>query len=278
LRSSKLPSDGLKKRENDLKKIVSSRTNDSNTSEKSARLPLQINSALDLKNLSGHISELIPNSAKNNSYSGRSPSNRNGCENSFNRDFKLSDISPKVNSKPKESATDYKNFTSAVEISTMNGIIVDPRMLFSGNPYNIISEKNGIKSQSKNLALRKIPVFDLLSLYGPKNMSDSFETKEYDSNRNRLDHPNQAQEDDDVKFDDLNAFLQDQSLTPDDADEFKSDKKMDKEFMLNYKHYNKKSINKNIDDLTFSGEGNSFNGNAFKSKIQIFFSNSIKFF
>jgi len=280
LRSSKMPNEGLKKRENDLKKIVSSRTNDSNTSEKSARLPLQMNSALDLKNLSGHISELIPDSAKNNSKSGRSPLNRNDLENSLNKDFKLSDISPKVNSKRKESGIDQKNFSSSVELSKMNGIILDPRMLFSGNPYNIISEKNGIKSQSKDLELRKIPVFDLLSLYGPKNMSDSFEAKEYDSNnRNGLDNPNQAQQEfgqeDDVKFDDLNAFLQDQSITPDEADEFKNvgDKKMDKEFMINYKHYNKKSINKNIDDYNATyNEGNSQNGNTFKKHLSIIFS------
>jgi len=41
---------------------------------------------------------------------------------------------------------------------------------------------------------------------------------------------------------------------------------MDKELMINYKHYNKKSINKNIDDYNATyNEGNSQNGNTFKS-------------
>jgi len=273
-----LPSDGLKKRENDLRKIVSSRNNESNSSEKSARLPLQMNSALDLKNLSGHVSEIIPDSAKNTNKSGRSPMSRQDFENSWNRDLRFSDVSPKGNNKRKENGLEHKNFSSAAEIGKMNGIIVDPRMLYAGNPYNVVSEGNGIKSYSRDITSRKIPVFDLLTLYGPKNMSDSFEAKESDSNKNDLDNPNQPQVDltfnkidDDVKFDDLNAFLQDQIISTDDAEELKPKEKMNKEFMLNYKHYNKKSINKNLDDQYEMN--NSQNGNTFKSNLQFCINN-----
>ena len=143
------------------------------------------------------------------------------------------------------------------QIHLMNGVVLEPKLLFEGKAYSLVSINNGLRLPIKKKAGKSQGYFDISKLFGVKYADDGSEilnkkeNKKHENYENSLDDENSE-----ANLEDLNAFLQDQEINPFDPDEDAQERK----------HFNKR-ISKLLQERYMpTGEGTPRSSHYLKSK------------
>jgi len=189
-------------------------------------------------------------------------SSTTGLNSYYKQTFGSPDKQTGSDEKKKNSPLKSQDSSISEETNTINGVFLEPRLLFEGKAYNVISVNNKVRVPVRKNSGKGHRYFEISMLLGPKYTDDGSGTPQRKENKKNQEDNEQENSLDNINPDsnleDLNAFLQDQDINSFEGDEDGIEKKQ----------YNQKKISKLLQERYMPvGEGTPRSSHYLKSNF-----------